>query len=119
MIGHRLMGMALLHTGDISKGRAHYDQALALYDPAEHRPLALRFGQDVAVATLSFRAMASWTLGYPQAALADVENALKYAREISQAATLEIRLQLRMFGSPPSTFRCKRKCWPVATLASK
>jgi predicted ATPase len=94
MIGHRLMGMALLHTGDLSKGRAHYDQALALYDPAEHRPLALRFGQDVAVATLSFRAMALWTLGYPQAALNDVENALKYAREIGQAATLMYALSV-------------------------
>ena len=46
MIGHRLMGMSLLHTGDIAQGRAHFDQALALYDPAEHRPLATRFGQD-------------------------------------------------------------------------
>jgi len=34
MIGHRLMGMSLLNTGDIAEGRAHLDQALALYDPA-------------------------------------------------------------------------------------
>ena len=34
MIGHRLMGNSLLLTGDIAQGRAHYDQALALYDPA-------------------------------------------------------------------------------------
>ena len=40
MIGHRLMGTSLLSTGDIAQGRAHYDQAIALYDPAEHRPLA-------------------------------------------------------------------------------
>ena len=54
MIGHRLMGISLLHTGDIAEGRAHLDQAIALYDPAEHRPLATRFGQDVGVAILSF-----------------------------------------------------------------
>ena len=47
MIGHRLMGISLLLTGDIAQGRAHFDQAIALYDPAEHRPLATRFGQDV------------------------------------------------------------------------
>ena len=46
MIGHRLMGISLLLTGDIAEGRAHFDQAIALYDPAEHRPLATRFGQD-------------------------------------------------------------------------
>ena len=88
MIGHRLMGMSLLNTGDIAEGRAHLDQALALYDPAEHRPLAARFGQDVAVAILSFRSTALWLLGYPEAALADTDHALKHAREIGQAATL-------------------------------
>jgi hypothetical protein len=35
MIGHRLM---VVSTGRIAESRAHYDQAVALYDPAEHRP---------------------------------------------------------------------------------
>ena len=47
MVGHRLMGSSLLFTGDIAQGRTHLDQALALYDPAEHRPLATRFGQEI------------------------------------------------------------------------
>ena len=93
MIGHRLMGISLLHTGDIAEGRAHLDQAIALYDPAEHRPLATRFGQDVRVAALSWRSMALWLLGYPEAALADAEHALKDARGIGQAATLMYALQ--------------------------
>ena len=32
MIGHRLMGMSLLHTGQIAKGRVHFDRAVALYE---------------------------------------------------------------------------------------
>ena len=88
MIGHRAHGHFLLFTGDIAEGRAHFDQAIALYDPAEHRPLATRFGQDVRVATLSYRSLALWLLGYPEAARADAEHALKDAREIGQAATL-------------------------------
>jgi predicted ATPase len=88
MIGHRIMGSSLLMTGDIAEGRAHYDQALAFYSPAEHRPLATRFGQDVRVAILSFRPLALWLLGYPEAALADHEQALRDAREIGHAATL-------------------------------
>ena len=91
MIGHRLMGISLLSTGDIAEGRAHYDQAIALYDPAEHRPLATRFGQDVRVAALSFRSLALWLLGYPEAALADVDHALKDAREIGHAAVVDVR----------------------------
>ena len=65
MVGHRLMGMSLLLTGEIAEGRAHLDQALALYDPEEHRPLATRFGQDVGVAILSFRSLALWILAIP------------------------------------------------------
>ena len=92
MIGHRLMGISLLFTGDIAESRAHFDRALALYDPAEHRPLATRFGQDVGVSVLSFRSWPLWLLGYPEAALADADHALKDAREIGQAATLMFAL---------------------------
>ena len=88
MIGHRLMASSLMLTGDIAQGRAHYDQAIALYGPVEHRPLATRLGQDVGVAILSFRALALWLLGYPEAALTDLAQALKDAREIGQATTL-------------------------------
>jgi predicted ATPase len=88
MIGHRLMGTSLLYTGGIAEGRAHYDQALPLYDPTEHLLLATRFGQDVGVAILSFRSLALWMLGYPIAATADAEKAIRKARDIGQAATL-------------------------------
>ena len=54
MIGHRLMAVSLMGTGDIVEGRKHYDRAMALYDPAENRSLATRFGQDLGVAILSF-----------------------------------------------------------------
>ena len=57
LVGHRIMGASLLHTGDIVQGRAHYDQALALYDPAEHRPLATLVAHDARVAILSHRSM--------------------------------------------------------------
>jgi class 3 adenylate cyclase/predicted ATPase len=87
MIGHRIMG-SVLHTGALTEGRLHLDRALALYDAAEHRPLASRFGQDVRVAALSYRSWTLWMLGYPEAALADTGNALSDARGIGQAATL-------------------------------
>ena len=88
MIGHRVMGTTLLNTGDIAQGRAHFDRAIALYDPAEHRPLAMRFGADPRVSILCYRALDHWILGYPAAAHADADRALEDAREIGQAATL-------------------------------
>ena len=47
MIGHYIMGNSLLFRGDLAEARAHYDKAVTLYAPSEHRPLAMRFGQDV------------------------------------------------------------------------
>jgi predicted ATPase len=88
MFGHRVMGTSLVYTGDIAKGRAHYDQAISLYDPATHLPLATRFGQDIRVVILCQRSLALWLLGYPEAALADAERAVKHGRELGQAATL-------------------------------
>jgi class 3 adenylate cyclase/predicted ATPase len=88
MIGHRLIGTSLMLIGDIPKGRAHYNQAFALYDPAKHRPLATRFGQDVRVSILVYRALAHWMLGYPETALADADHALEDAREGGHAGTL-------------------------------
>jgi predicted ATPase len=82
------MGQSFLITGDVVQGRIQYDQAIALYDPAEHRPLATRFGQDVGVAALCYRSVGLWLLGYPGAARVDIERAVKDAREIGHAATL-------------------------------
>lgn len=87
MIGHRIMG-SVLHTGAFMEGRDHLDRAIALYDPAEHRALATRFGQDIRVAALSYRSWANWMLGYPDAALLDAKHAIQEARDIGQAATL-------------------------------
>ena len=63
-----------------------------MYDPAEHRALAMRFGQDQRVAILSWRAKALWLLGYPVAALKDIDCAFKDGREIDQASTLMFAL---------------------------
>jgi predicted ATPase len=70
------------------EGRAHLDRAIAMYDPARHRSLATRFGQDIRVAALSYRSWALWILGYPEAAQQDARRAIEEAREIGQAATL-------------------------------
>jgi predicted ATPase len=92
MNGHRQMATSLLVTGDILESRAHFDKAIALYDPVEHRPLAERFGQDARVWTLSHRSWALWILGFPEAALKDADQAVSEARQIGHAVTLMLAL---------------------------
>jgi len=96
-IAHRVAGIRLLCTGDLRQGRAHLDRAIAIYDPVAHLPLATRFGQDSRVAALSYRAIALWMLGNPNAAIADANEALFDAREIGHAASLIYALSITSF----------------------
>jgi hypothetical protein len=100
MVGHRIVWTSLLIYGDIAAPLPHYDQALALYNPATHRRLAIQFVHDARVAVLAFRAWVRWALGFPDATLAYANHALEYAREIGHAATMMFALLTHY------TYRC-------------
>jgi predicted ATPase len=97
LMAHRFMGLSLLYTGDSVAGLRHVEQAIAAYDRAEHRSLAVRFGQDAGVHAQSYRAFALWLLGYPEAALAQCAQAISDAREIGHAPTLMNTLTLTTY----------------------
>ncbi len=92
MIGHLIMGISRVLTGDFAGGRAELDCAIDAYDPAAHRALATRFGHDVRVSALAWRAFALWALGDAAAAQADIDQAMDDARSIGHAATLMFAL---------------------------
>src|SRR5262245_24394023 len=96
MIGHRLLGTTLFCLGKPAEGLKHIDQALTLYEPA-HRSLATHFGHDIGAAALCLRSWALWLLGYPEAALAEIDHALKAARETAHAPTLMFALGMTTF----------------------
>jgi hypothetical protein len=80
----------------------HFDRAIAFYDPGAHRRLATRFGQDLRVAILSYRSFALWMLGYPEAALADTEHALKeWQQPAPSPACAATRRHWRVSRQPP------------------
>ena len=54
---------------------------------AEHRQFATRF-LHAQVANLTQRGLVLWELGFPDATLSDLEQALKEGREIGHAASL-------------------------------
>ena len=92
MLGHLLAGISLVVTGDLATGKSELDRAIALYDPVEHRALATRFGHDVRVSALAWRAYASWRLGDLDTSLTERQSAVAGAREIGHAATLMFAL---------------------------
>jgi predicted ATPase len=88
-IGHSFVGVSSFLLGDIAEGRAHLDQTIALYNSAEHRTPATRYGgEDPVVASSFFRSKALWILGYTEAALVGVQQALTNARASGHAASL-------------------------------
>jgi predicted ATPase/class 3 adenylate cyclase len=89
MVGHRVMGLALVDTGDLGEGCKHLDRALALYEAGvEHHLLATRFGQDSRLSILACLSRALWLLGYPEAALENAQLALGLARQVNPAGLL-------------------------------
>jgi hypothetical protein len=66
LTAHRLVGICLLYLGDIVESLPHFERTIELYDPAQHRSLATRFGQDAEVHVLCYRSLAFWFLGYPK-----------------------------------------------------
>jgi predicted ATPase len=97
LTAHRLVGICLLYLGDIVASLPHFERTIELYDPAEHRSLAMRFGQDAEVHALCYQSWALWLLGYPRAALMDARRAVHGARGIGQAGTLMTVLALTVF----------------------
>jgi predicted ATPase len=80
------MGTSLTTKGDLIRGRAHYDEAMLLCESAERPALTTRFEQAIRVSVLTDRSVGMWMLGYPDAALADSETALKEVRGSGHAA---------------------------------
>jgi predicted ATPase len=88
MLGHRAIGVISVITGNFAEARVHLDQVIALHDPVERRSLATRLVQDPRVVALYYRSLALWALGYPEAARAGTEQALREAREIGHGGAL-------------------------------
>jgi class 3 adenylate cyclase/predicted ATPase len=76
---HRAMGHTLFWRGEFASGRAHLEQAIARYDPQQHRSLAFTFGEHAGVPTRGFAAHVLWYLGYPDRALEAMYEALSIA----------------------------------------
>jgi predicted ATPase len=67
-------------------------QALALYNPQQHRSHVFLYGQNPGMACLSYDAEALWLVGYPQQALHRSHAALALAQDASHPYSLSFAL---------------------------
>jgi class 3 adenylate cyclase/predicted ATPase len=97
LIGHRIMGHTLFHTGEFIEAKANFDKGLVLYNAAEHRSLATRFNVDSRIVILCYRSLTAWVLGYPAAAISDSDQGAGDGRDIGHVASLMYALLLASF----------------------
>ena len=82
LMGHRVLGMSLFMLGELAPAKRELQEAMALYDPEQHAPLALIFSHD-------FKATAQVYLGVVMALSGDIDegvghslDALGYAQHL-------------------------------------
>jgi class 3 adenylate cyclase/predicted ATPase len=95
---HWNLALVSYSLGEWVSARAHFEQAVALYDPRRRRAAIARVGVDFGVPSLSCLASVLWALGYPDQARTRSRAGLSLAQETAHPDTtalawlLDIRL---------------------------
>jgi DNA-binding winged helix-turn-helix (wHTH) protein/predicted ATPase len=84
MRGHWALEINFMHLGQFALAMEHFEKALLLYDPERHRDDPFFYGLHPGVAMPCFAAWALWFLGQPDQALDRIQEALTFARELSE-----------------------------------
>jgi predicted ATPase len=92
LLAHCMLGQVLYLRGEPALAQTHHTQAVALYDPQEHRTLAVRYGLDLDVASHSWLTWELWQLGAPDQALRHSQAARTLAQEASHPYSLVLAL---------------------------
>jgi len=94
---YRLHGATLYCLGKLISAKAHFEQALSIYDPQDHRISAYLYGSDPAVSALCWLSLTLWELGYPDQALSSIRKALNLGQEVSHAYSISLALAFAPF----------------------
>ena len=82
--GHWALQITFTHCGHFELSLDHYEKALALYDPAQHRDDSFLYALNPGVAMPCFAAWSLWCLGLPAQAVDRIQEAIALARELRE-----------------------------------
>jgi tetratricopeptide (TPR) repeat protein len=85
---HEALGTTLFALGEYAATWTHFEQGIALTDPATQRALALRVDAAPGVRCLALTANTLWCLGYPAQAVRRSQEALALAQTLAHAQSL-------------------------------
>jgi class 3 adenylate cyclase/predicted ATPase len=84
----RAMGLTLVLLGQFEAAKAQLDRGISVYRSGEHQQFRVLPGVDPGVVLWSYHSWVTWLLGYPDAAMKDVETAVGVARSVNDAGVL-------------------------------
>ncbi|MBI4563061.1 MAG: AAA family ATPase [Candidatus Rokubacteria bacterium] len=88
--GHLASGIASVWSGNLGPAREHLEQGVALYDPVHQRSFTPLSGSNPRVMCEAHASLAYWCLGYPDKALATVQDALAWAHALPHLHSLAL-----------------------------
>ena len=77
-----------MYSGDYPAALAHFETAVSLHRPDEHRDSAFHYGQDIGVSAFVMLSWALWQRGYPDRSARAADRALALSRQLGHAHTL-------------------------------
>ncbi len=83
LIASALMGCIRYSRGELLEARKHTQRCIAAYDVDKHGSIAVLFGDDPGIMSMTFDAVILWAIGYPDQAKARIEQALLLAERIA------------------------------------
>jgi predicted ATPase/DNA-binding SARP family transcriptional activator len=94
---HQAVGASAFYLGDLESARAHLEAALELYDIERHIVHTSLYGQDPAVACLSYLPLIIWCQGFPEQAIEKSHEALRLANQVAHPFSMVIALCFSSF----------------------
>jgi adenylate cyclase len=93
---HQMAGSVHEFRGETIESSRHFEQAIALYEPAQHAAYTAAFGLDPGMIARSLSVRPLWFLGQPDRALArSIEN-VDLARRLRQPVSLVFAITLKI-----------------------
>jgi adenylate cyclase len=92
MLAHHITGVTLLHMGEPSSARTHFEHALEISDPKYDRDIIDSIQQSSITTVLSYNAWAVWQLGYPDRARELAKEAVLVAENLAHPPSLAATL---------------------------
>jgi tetratricopeptide (TPR) repeat protein len=91
-LGHCMMGQTLAAMGEFKRAQRHFLSVIQHHEDHGFEPGSVHFAADEHILALTYMGRVLWALGYPEQAVASIDEALSRARNGADALSVAIAL---------------------------